>query len=283
MSTTPNPMTTPKAMRMGNLPLPAEVRTDEVFRAMLGRGPLSEIRHEHVSLSPNEIVPEATQMRLMALEDTLSRSYFEIGDIAAILIRYAPQVTRDKLKIVTEQDVFDAVGYFCHRSGRTVRYYTETAVFYPEAVRSEFDMLPFGHFVCARAFPSRWRDVLEYARDNPSIGEDRLREQFITQFDPMFEEKQEFYSEHPGIEDVIAQEMRDYQPDKDDPLNIQGVIQPRRSNSLLLSRLSSLVDNLERVLNRVDEPRRERVRMILAEVRELILDVQKDVSAYGIM
>ena len=76
---------------------------------------------------------------------------------------------------VTQDRIFNAIGNFCGKSGRTVRYYAETAGFYPRLVRDEFDVLPFSFFVFARYEGDNWRNVLEFALLRPEISLDALK------------------------------------------------------------------------------------------------------------
>jgi hypothetical protein len=124
-------------------------------------------------LSDSDIVPEAYQNRLLYWSDTFKFGCFDIGDIAGDLVARAAENKFD----VTQAQVFDAVGRYCGRSGRTVRYYYETSSFYPQSVRDEYDMLPFSHFVFARTMGD-WRAVLEYAKEKPYITEAGLRLKF---------------------------------------------------------------------------------------------------------
>lgn len=127
-----------------------------------------------VSLSDNDLVPEEYQNRLIDWRDTLRKGYYEIGLIAATLIERAAY---SGLK-VTQARITEAVGAYCGKSGRTVRYYMETAVFFPEEVWQEFDFLPFAHFVTARYAGERWREVLEFSRDHPLISVEALEMRF---------------------------------------------------------------------------------------------------------
>src|SRR4030042_1131772 len=118
-----------------NMPEPQDI--DEVIAIAMKDGNLS-IKETIESVLPytkrvsmSDIIPEEYQMRLMALDDAMSRCYWEIGDIADEIIRNINTVQMAKTgKYVTNKDVFDAIGFFCHRSGRTVRYYHEIAKFF---------------------------------------------------------------------------------------------------------------------------------------------------------
>lgn len=286
MPTTTPSVPQPKLRKMRNIPLPPGLKklTPEAneLRAYLRIDELRPPPPGLPRLSVNEIVPEDLQNKLMGLEFTLTRAYFEIGDIANDLIGYVPQLTRDGTRVVTQQDVFDAVGYFCHRAGRTVRYYAETAEFYPLEVRAEFDMLPFGHFVVARSFGSRWKDVLEYAREHISLNEDTLK-QYFSQLGLDVQGAQDVYEGKQNVIDTIEAGLKEMQVGEDAGFPVYSFQPKKSSNVLLISHLSSLIDTLERVLDRVDASRRERVVAILSDVRVLILEVQADLSASDVV
>ena len=117
-------------------------------------------------------LPEDLQNELLRLRDTFKKGYFELGDIAAACVNALYGLN------VTHQQVFDEIGRFVGKSGRTIRYYYETAVFYPAETREKYDALPFSHFVFARGFPD-WEAVLDFAQERPYDTEDQLRRAFL--------------------------------------------------------------------------------------------------------
>lgn len=123
-----------------------------------------------------DIIPEELQNRLMYWRDKFKQGYFEIGDLANEIIDYVAK----RSFIVTQQQVFDAVGYFCGKSGRTIRYYAETSAYFPREVRQDYDESPFSHFVFARSMGARWQEVLEYSQENPNASESKLRSIFLS-------------------------------------------------------------------------------------------------------
>lgn len=128
-----------------------------------------------VMYSPSDLIPESYQNALIQIRDNFRNGYFFIGDIANELCEYA-KMSHYR---VTQADVFHAVGRYCGKSGRTVRYYAECADFYPPSVRDEFDMCAFSHFVLAKSAGDEWRPIMEYAKENPWISEDGLRIKFF--------------------------------------------------------------------------------------------------------
>lgn len=136
-------------------------------------------------VSPGDIVEDNDQVMLRSISDGMKRDFFLIGDIAHKIILSAEKEGFRVKKLdrsdvyVSMGKVFEAVGHFCDRSGRTVRYYFETSKFFPLDVREEFDMLPFSMFVVARSFKDDWRAVLEYASVNPQKDSEGVRSHFV--------------------------------------------------------------------------------------------------------
>lgn len=129
-------------------------------------------------ITDSDLVSQTNQEKLIFWMDVFRAGQFDIGDIAI------EEITRNaqRHKPATQERVFKAVGRFCGKTSRTVRYYYETALFYPESVRREFNMLPFSHFVFARYLGSTWRECLEWASLQPDCTEKRLRFEFIPPF-----------------------------------------------------------------------------------------------------
>lgn len=147
---------------------------------------------EHASYT--DIVSDADQVELHSISESMTEFQFRIGDIAARISQEASiqgfrvkrhELSRERDVYVTQQQIDDAVGHFCHREGRTVRYYREVAQFYPPNARAEFASsgleysLDFKFFVMARSFRDQWRDVLEYAINNPQLSVADVRTYFI--------------------------------------------------------------------------------------------------------
>lgn len=126
-------------------------------------------------IKTRSFLPEELQNVLLYWRDKFKQGYFEVGDIAARCIEAMNLVESE----LTQQEIFNEIGRFCGKSGRTVRYYYETAIFFDQGLRDHFSDLPFSHFVFARQMGERWREVLIYAQERPSISEDALRAHFI--------------------------------------------------------------------------------------------------------
>lgn len=129
---------------------------------------------EVATYTDNDLVTDNNQNLLMNWQHIFLCGQFSIGDIAA----YEVDRATAEGKIVTNKRIFSAIGRFCGKSARTVRYYYETAIFYPAEVRDQYEMLPFSHFVYARGFGDEWQSVLDYARDHGGITEFGLRVAF---------------------------------------------------------------------------------------------------------
>lgn len=211
-------------------------------------------------VSDNDIVPDDYQNALLYWRDTFSRGYFAIGDIANELC----ELSAIKSFPVTQQRIFDAVGKFCGKSGRTVRYYAETSTFYDDIVRSEYEELPFSHFVFARTIGGDWRSVLDFAKLSPHCSVDYLRREFC-------------FSDN---ESVCAQKSVCYDSDSelDEPENIETEKilerkEPKFFRSGALSDLSDLIDRLTELLDGesgLDDTAKDELTDCLATIRRYI-------------
>ena len=147
-----------------------------------------------VDVRDSDLIPDEIQNLLIYWRDKIKDGYFQIGDVANDMILRAAfdgcSVKRDK--------VYSAVGRFCGKSGRTVRYYAETAAFYPKKVREEYEMLPFGHFVFARTLGEKWTEVLDYAAERPHISRAGLEHVFCAAPDEQMCEVSQSFRGKPG-------------------------------------------------------------------------------------
>jgi len=128
-----------------------------------------------VHFTNKQIVSEEYQNQLMYWRDMFRIGQFNIGDIANDVI-----IDCAMRGIAVNHDRIDeAIGSFCGKTGRTVRYYRETAGFFPKEIRRKYDMLPFSHFVFARTMGKRWEEVLDYAAHAPNMTEKGLQAHFL--------------------------------------------------------------------------------------------------------
>lgn len=96
-----------------------------------------------------DLIPNGLQDELLAIRDTLSRSYWRIGDIVQEVIAFN-QINR---RPVERQTVYSAVGLFVGKASRSVReYYAIGRMFAPE-IRELFSVLSFDHFRTAARMP----------------------------------------------------------------------------------------------------------------------------------
>ena len=121
------------------------------------------------SISAFDIIPEDKQSRLIMLRERKRDIYFEIGDIANEL-----HVLHQGL--ISKNKIYKAVAKFVDATDRTVRYYAETAAFYSQEVREEFEVVPFTHFDLARNYGDDWRRILLWSQMNPTWSRDFLEE-----------------------------------------------------------------------------------------------------------
>jgi hypothetical protein len=128
-------------------------------------------------VSVNDLVPEEYQQKLMAVDSTLSGCFWIVGDIANELTQSINRIRAQEVgKAVSQKDILEAVGYFCHRTGRSVRHYFECARFFTPDIRKKYDV-PFIIYSDAR-----WVDkpelMLQIAADNPQWGASRVRVEY---------------------------------------------------------------------------------------------------------
>ena len=142
-----------------------------------------------VATNPASIINDEDQARLMALDEILTLSYFTIGGIANKYIELAPTIRNGR--VITHEAIYRAVGYFCGgRKARTIRGYAEIARRFPPEVQAEFE-LPFAQYLEARKQGEKWREYLEVAYENPSVGVKGVRQ--------IYEEKQNGGGKEAGV------------------------------------------------------------------------------------
>lgn len=217
------------------------------------------------SPSYNDVVPADEQSELIGMAESMTEFSFRIGDISMRINREAVERgfrlkhlpgRRINDQFVTQEFIDAAVGYFCKREGRTVRYYREVSQFFPADVRDEFiPPLDFSMFVLARSFKDQWRAVLEYAASNPQVSKDAVEEHFIAKAVAVDGDAPEA-----GAGDEGAEE--------------------RAQVTGLLSLFSRLVDAAQRAVSGlpVSEDIRRRGLNIVGEFRLWIMDAQDELK-----
>lgn len=105
---------------------------------------------DEAKLNPYGIrdIPETILNRLLELRDTLTSSYWEIGDTANEVWELA---LANRMEVLKGQ-VFSQVAQVVGVAGRTIRYYASTAAFYDQKDREDYQVLPFSHFAFAMGF-----------------------------------------------------------------------------------------------------------------------------------
>jgi hypothetical protein len=93
-----------------------------------------------------QIVPSQYQDEIIAIREAHNLGFWRLGDIANEIW----SGIKGKDKSVSRTDVFMAVGYFYGSSASTISEYARTAEFFDHSLRTEYNMLSFGHFVLAR-------------------------------------------------------------------------------------------------------------------------------------
>ena len=225
-------------------------------------------------VSIDDIVPIEYQNKLMEIDSTVSHCFWLIGDIANDLINSVNRDRANRLgKVVTKQDIFEAIGYFCHRTGRSVRYYYECASYFPPEVRQKYDV-PFNMFAEARWIKD-WELFLTIASDNPMWSMERVR----SEYDKLTGDVRKNASAPKEVHDSGA-EVRDSGAELPLPEpgeqweGAQG-----RFKAVLISKLDHTVDDLRAVLDRIPLPTEVRVRIgnVILEIDDIMLSIRREV------
>ena len=183
--------------------------------------------------SDNDLIPEDLQNELIHWREVSKLSSFRVGDIVNILILVAAEHGYD----VTHERIYRAVGNFCDRKARTVRYCWETSCFFTPQVREQYAQLSFSTFVFARMMGNRWQEVLDYAAEQPKISVDAL--QFYFMATPLPD------TEQPDL--WCAPDNAQQQPCA--PVNTH--IPDGAVSAGLLSNLCTVIDSLGKLLDRL--------------------------------
>lgn len=243
---------------------------DEVVNSVLATGdfnPTKEIQNVLPytrRVSANDIVPEEYQHKLMEIDFAMSQCYWLIGDICVDLVESVDREKSRQLgKIISKQDIFESVGLFCHRTGRSVRYYYECARFFSPEIRHKYDV-PFSVFAEAR-WVKDWEVLLQIASENPIMGAEKVRAEYYKQTD---EEKQKREKPEVLFGAVI---------EKDNFGSADVEVGETKFKSTLLSKLDHTVDDLREVLVRIPLPTDLRVRIgdVLLEIQNIQMDIRR--------
>jgi hypothetical protein len=201
----------------------------------------SDTQDELTYATANTVVPDELQLELLGVRENLRENYFRVGDIADLCIRENAKRNHG----FTQQSIFDAIGRIIGKSGRTVRYYWETATFYPEDVRDDFMFVPFSHFVIARYCGERWIEVMEHAFDNPLISRDGLQAWVDAKIYGVGATQENVASPNAGTVGIPSKIGEfSHAP--------QNTSKARHAHVLLLS-MGDLIDNISELLKEFDE------------------------------
>lgn len=223
-------------------------------------------------VSDSDIIPEEYQNVLMQVSGTLTANYFLIGDVAEILIQRAAV---QKLP-VTAKRIYHAIGKYCGKSQRTVRYYHETARAFSKEQREEYYMLPFAHFVFARSSGELCQAILEYAMRKPwaSVVELTLHRRALLQSPTPQGEDIPQNGESARLSPPVAKITPNLAP-------LTARYNPPPLSSYI-TKLSIIIENLEDLAKSVEisEPNRNRLLGYADQARELLGPIQEDVQAF---
>jgi hypothetical protein len=215
--------------------------------------------------SVNDIVPEEYQQKLMEIDFTMSQCYWLIGDICTDLVNSVNRTRARELgKIISKTDIFEAVGFFCHRTSRSVRYYYECAWFFPVEVRQKYEV-PFNIYAEAR-WVKDWELLLQIAEENPIWSAERVRNEYLERTG----EKKE--SRESGSADSGAEMPADEEE------NLSEVASAEGYRKVILSELEKTIDKLRQVLDRIPLPTeiRKRIGDVLYEIQDIDMEIRRE-------
>lgn len=225
-----------------------------------------------VKYSDSDIVQEEDQNRLMFWRDTFRVGQFDIGDIAC---KSCDESAKSGM-FVTQQRIYDAIGRYCGRSGRTVRYYAETSRFFSIAAREEYDMLPFSHFVLARAWGEHWREVLDYSMAHPGMTEKSICYQFnvVNDANDRIDAPSEILLDEKSSLETLSEHDNNQQTTQSTSGNVV-------TGNMAISLLSSLLDQFEKVLLRckLRDDTQRKIADLLAGVRSVIPEILNQIDS----
>lgn len=250
---------------------------NDIVGAVLAEGELdikTEVRKQLPYMrraSINDIVPEEYQQKLMEIDITMTQCYWLIGDICVDLVRSVNRKRAQEMgKYISKVDIFGAVGYFCHRTARSVRYYYECAWYFPVEVRKKYDV-PFNIYAEAR-WVKDWELLLKIAEENPQWSAEHVRAYYYEQIgeDPPRRPKHE--TVNIGTETETSE-----LPMPEGEEEWRGQAQAR-FKSVLLSKLDHTVDDLRGVLDRIPLPTELRVRIgeVILEIQDIGMQIRRE-------
>lgn len=221
------------------------------------------VRIPYNEVLASDILSDQDQTKLIQLRDVIRDCYFDVGDIANRNV----EMGGDK---IGAGQIYDAVGRFVGKSERTIRYYAETAAFYPQAVRLSFDILPFSFFVYAKTQHDRWLEILDYAMLKPHLSLSGLKTYFSTSVEGT---KSDQNYKVGGVSSVNNPQGQERPFNKLPPTKF--------SKMLMLSTLSDLLDIVRKVmgcLNLSDSVEKRLIRSV-NDIQNVIPEIVNSVDA----
>lgn len=210
----------------------------------------------------SSIIPQPYFDVLVAVRDTITDSSFLVGDVAGIVVG---ESAKNGLPY-TDQEIFDAIGRIIGRSGRTVRYYYETACFFNEDDRRKFSPLPFSHFVVARRMKDDARLVLEYSLLHPLMSAAALEMAFIAvSGEEYYQDENEKKEQNDLVEKMSERQIPDVR---------------RPYTRHFVENLSEILENLSVLMSddRLSEKIKKRIASGIELIRSAIPDLVREIE-----
>jgi len=106
-------------------------------------------------------MPQNMLDELLAIRDTMTHSYWRIGNIVNELhtLSIANHLDVGRLEICA------AVGRVVGKAMRSVRLYASVAAFYTADAQRKYDVLPYSHYVFAMSYGQDWERVMRVSLD----------------------------------------------------------------------------------------------------------------------
>lgn len=229
--------------------------------------------------SINDIISEEYQNRLMEIDYTISNCYWMIGDITNDIINSLNRTRAQELgKVISKTDIYEAVGVFCHRSARQVRYYWECARWFPPEVRRKYNV-PFAVFAEAR-WIDNWELVLKLAEQNPMWSAERVRAEYLKLSGMAVPDEQSADKEGSAVPEVSAETVVDETGSAIPEVLLDEYRKSgtRESRAVLLSTLERTLDGLRDVLDKMLLPTDIRIRIgeVLLEIQDIGLQIRRE-------
>jgi hypothetical protein len=228
-------------------------------------------------VTTNDIIPQDIQNELMTLDAAISMCFWRLGDIANELINSVNRQRSAELgKAVSQQDIFYAIGYFVHRTSRSIRYYYEVARWFPPDVRQKYDV-PFTVWAAARWVKEPER-LLQVADENPQYSAEYVRTLYYQEIgeEPRVRPEKQ-------IDEGVRQDGGAEIGSDDNDLPLPGSSDEQwsgsqgRFKSVLISKLDHTLSDLKQTADQIPLPTDLRLRIgdCVLEIQDIILQVRR--------